>query len=34
LLPYLGRLEIVGDLQRNPTALLNGWQGVELAWTR
>ena len=32
LLPHLDRLEIVGPLQRNPTALLNGWQKVELAW--
>jgi cytochrome P450 len=34
LLPYLDRLELSGaPLQRNPTALLNGWQRVELAWT-
>jgi cytochrome P450 len=33
LLPYLDRLEIAGGLERNPTALLNGWQKVELAWT-
>src|SRR5271156_969951 len=32
LLPYLDRLEIAGALERNPTALLNGWQRVELAW--
>jgi cytochrome P450 len=32
LLPYLDRLEIAGALERNPTALLNGWQKVELAW--
>ena len=32
LLPYLDRLEIAGELKRNPTALLNGWQKVELAW--
>jgi cytochrome P450 len=32
LLPYLDRLEITGALERNPTALLNGWQKVELAW--
>lgn len=32
LLPYLDRLEIAGSLERNPTALLNGWQRVELAW--
>ncbi|MGC2654325.1 MAG: cytochrome P450 [Mycobacterium sp.] len=32
LLPYLDRLELVGPLQRNPTALLNGWQKVDLAW--
>jgi cytochrome P450 len=32
LLPYLDRLELAGPLQRNPTALLNGWQKVELAW--
>jgi cytochrome P450 len=32
LLPHLDRLELVGPLQRNPTALLNGWQKVELAW--
>jgi cytochrome P450 len=32
LLPYLDRLELVGPLERNPTALLNGWQKVELAW--
>jgi len=32
LLPYLDRLEIVGEVKRNPTALLNGWQKVELAW--
>jgi hypothetical protein len=23
---------IAGALERNPTALLNGWQKVELAW--
>jgi cytochrome P450 len=34
LLPYLDRLELSdAPLQRNPTALLNGWQRVELAWT-
>jgi cytochrome P450 len=34
LLPYLDHLELSGvPLQRNPTALLNGWQRVELAWT-
>ncbi len=32
--PYLERLQIVGTLERNPTALLNGWQKVELAWTQ
>src|ERR1700744_3775685 len=32
LLPYLDRLEMAGTLERNPTALLNGWQQVELAW--
>jgi cytochrome P450 len=32
LLPHLDRLELVGPLQRNPTALLNGWKKVELAW--
>jgi cytochrome P450 len=33
LLPYLGHLQLTGaPLQRNPTALLNGWQKVELAW--
>ena len=32
LLPYLDRLEIAGELKRNPTALLNGWQKVQLAW--
>jgi cytochrome P450 len=32
LLPHLDRLELVGPLQRNPTALLNGWQKVDLAW--
>jgi cytochrome P450 len=32
LLPYLDKLQLVGPLQRNPTALLNGWQKVELAW--
>jgi cytochrome P450 len=33
LLPYLDDLELTGaPLQRNPTALLNGWQRVELAW--
>jgi hypothetical protein len=26
------RLEITGELERNLTALLNGWQEVELAW--
>ena len=33
LLPYLQRLALKGPLRRNPTALLNGWQKVELAWT-
>jgi cytochrome P450 len=34
LLPYLDRLELTdAPLQRNPTALLNGWRRVELAWT-
>jgi cytochrome P450 len=33
LLPYLDRLELTdAPLQRNPSALLNGWQRVELAW--
>jgi cytochrome P450 len=33
LLPYLDHLELTdAPLQRNPTALLNGWQRVELAW--
>ncbi|MCV7052081.1 cytochrome P450 [Mycobacterium heidelbergense] len=33
LLPYLDRLKLTGaPLQRNPTALLNGWQRIELAW--
>jgi cytochrome P450 len=32
LLPYLNRLALVGPLERNPTALLNGWQKVELRW--
>jgi cytochrome P450 len=33
LLPYLDRLELTGPpLQRNPSALLNGWQRVEMAW--
>jgi hypothetical protein len=32
LLPYFDRLEIAGALKRNPTALLNGWQKVQLAW--
>jgi len=33
LLPYLDRLELTGaPLQRNPSALLNGWQRVELEW--
>jgi cytochrome P450 len=33
LLPYLDRLQLTdAPLQRNPTALLNGWQRVELAW--
>ena len=33
LLPYLDRLTLTdAPLQRNPTALLNGWQRVELAW--
>jgi cytochrome P450 len=33
LLPYLDRLELAGPLERNPTALLNGWQKVDVAWT-
>jgi len=33
LLPYLDRLEIAGPLERHPTALLNGWEKVELAST-
>src|ERR1700736_1801724 len=33
MLPYLDHLELTdAPLQRNPTALLNGWQRVELAW--
>jgi cytochrome P450 len=33
LLPYLDRVKLAdAPLQRNPTALLNGWQRVELAW--
>jgi cytochrome P450 len=33
LLPHLDRLKLTdAPLQRNPTALLNGWQRVELAW--
>jgi cytochrome P450 len=33
LLPYLDRLKLAdAPLQRNPTALLNGWQRIELAW--
>jgi cytochrome P450 len=33
LLPHLAHVELTGaPLQRNPTALLNGWQKVELAW--
>jgi cytochrome P450 len=33
LLPYLDRLELTdAPLERNPTALLNGWQRIELAW--
>ena len=33
MLPYLDHLELTAaPLQRNPTALLNGWQQVELAW--
>ena len=33
LLPYLDRLKLTdAPLQRNPTALLNGWQRIELAW--
>jgi cytochrome P450 len=33
LLPHLDHLELTGaPLQRNPTAMLNGWQKVELAW--
>jgi hypothetical protein len=33
LLPCLDRLKIAGPLERHPTALLNGWQKVELACT-
>jgi cytochrome P450 len=34
LLPHLDHLELTdAALQRNPSALLNGWQRVELAWT-
>jgi cytochrome P450 len=33
LLPYLDRLKLAdAPLQRNPTALLNGWQRIDLAW--
>src|ERR1700753_1663321 len=32
LLPFLGRLKMTGELERNPSALLNGWQKVELSW--
>jgi cytochrome P450 len=33
MLPYLAHLELTdAPLQRNPTALLNGWQRVEVAW--
>jgi cytochrome P450 len=33
LLPHLDRLNLTdAPLQRNPSALLNGWQRVELAW--
>lgn len=33
LLPYLGRLKLAdAPLHRNPTALLNGWQRIDLAW--
>jgi cytochrome P450 len=33
LLPHLDRLKLAdAPLQRNPSALLNGWQRVELAW--
>jgi cytochrome P450 len=33
LLPHLDHLKLTGvPLQHNPTALLNGWQRVELAW--
>jgi cytochrome P450 len=33
LLPHLDRLELAGGpLEPNPTALLNGWRKVELAW--
>jgi hypothetical protein len=33
LLPYFDRLELTGPpLQRNPSALLNGWQRVEMTW--
>ena len=33
LLPYLGRLKLTdAPLQRNPTALLNGWQRIDLEW--
>jgi cytochrome P450 len=34
LLPYLDRLELTGPLEHNPTALLNGWQKVDVAWTQ
>jgi hypothetical protein len=33
LLPYLDHLQLTGPpLQHNPSALLNGWRRVELAW--
>jgi cytochrome P450 len=33
ILPYLDQLKLTdAPLQRNPTALLNGWQRIELAW--
>jgi hypothetical protein len=33
LLPHLDHLKLTGaPLQHNPTALLNRWQRVELAW--
>ena len=32
LLPYRDQLRIAGAPERNPTALLNGWQKVEISW--